>query len=46
MRDMQTLWARLGSVQADARGTTAIEFGMIVSLIAAVILTVLAILGG
>ncbi len=47
MSDMVlTLWTRLQNLQTDERGATAVEYGMIVALIAAVIVTVVAALGG
>lgn len=46
MRNMLSLWTRLQGLQTDARGTTAIEYGMIIALVAAIIVTLLAILGG
>ncbi len=42
------LWTRLQNAKfdMDERGATAVEYGMIVALIAAVIVTVVAALGG
>ena len=49
MSDMVlAFWTRLQNLKLDAdeRGATAVEYGMIVALIAAVIVTVVAALGG
>jgi pilus assembly protein Flp/PilA len=42
------LWTRLQNITVvpDERGATAVEYGMLVALIAAVIVTVVAALGG
>ncbi len=42
------LWTRIQNAKfdMDERGATAVEYGMIVALIAAVIVTVVALLGG
>jgi pilus assembly protein Flp/PilA len=47
MSDMVlAFWTRLQNLKLDERGATAVEYGMIVALIAAVIVTVVAALGG
>ncbi len=45
---MLALWTRLQNAKfdMDERGATAVEYGMIVALIAAVIVTVVGLLGG
>ena len=42
------LWTRLQNlhIEADERGATAVEYGMMVALIAAVIVTLVAAVGG
>lgn len=42
------LWTRLQNlhIEADERGATAVEYGMMVALIAAIIVTVVATVGG
>lgn len=47
MSDMVlAFWTRLQNLKLDEQGATAVEYGMIVALIAAVIVTVVAALGG
>ena len=47
MSDMVlAVWTRLQNLNTDERGATAVEYGMIVALIAAVIVTIVATLGG
>jgi pilus assembly protein Flp/PilA len=40
------LMARLSQLRSEERGATAVEYGMLVALIAAVIVAVVAVLGG
>jgi pilus assembly protein Flp/PilA len=40
------LLARLSQLRSEERGATAVEYGMLVALIAAVIVAVVAVLGG
>ncbi|MDY7104242.1 MAG: Flp family type IVb pilin [Actinomycetota bacterium] len=43
---MNELLAKLADLRSDEDGATAVEYGMMVALIAAVIVTVVAVLGG
>lgn len=42
----QFLMARLSQLRGDERGATAVEYGMLVALIAAVIVVIVGVLGG
>ena len=47
MSDMVlAFWTRLQNLKTDERGATAVEYGMLVALIAAVIIVTVATLGG
>ena len=40
------LYVQLSALRREERGATAVEYGMLVALIAAVVVTVVAVLGG